>query len=115
MKRIDGTVSLPRGGYILAIYTRRKETIVDVLRVNAAFIDVRGKLQLGVEAPKVVKDRYIGDHLDWDKHFELPIEALLYHERLDPEFYTHDAEGYGPGNKAYRKLVERGLKIARKM
>jgi hypothetical protein len=101
------------GGYMLAVYTRRKETIVDVLRVNEAFIDDRGKLKLGVEAPKVVKDRDIGDYLDWDKHFELPIESLLYHEPLDPEFYSHDAEGYGPGNRAYRALVEKGLKIAR--
>jgi hypothetical protein len=102
-------------GYMLAVYTRRKETIVDVLRVNEAFIDDRGKLKLGVEAPKAVKDRYIGVHLFWDKYFELPIESLLYHEPLDPEFYSHDADGYGPGNKAYQSIVEKGLKIARKM
>lgn len=102
-------------GYMLAVYTRGKETIVDVLRVNEAFIDDRGKLKLGVEAPKVVKDRYVGDHLDWDEHFELPIESLLYREPVDPDFYTHDAEGYGPGNKAYQKIVEKGLKIARKL
>jgi hypothetical protein len=102
-------------GYMLAVYSRREETIVDVLRVNEAFIDDRGKLKLGVEAPKVVKDRYVGDHLDWDKHFDLPIESLLYHEPIDLDFYTHDAEGYGPGNKAYQKLVEKGLKIARKL
>lgn len=102
-------------GYMLAVYTRRNETIVDVLRVNEAFIDGRGKLKLGVEAPKVVKDRYVGDHLDWDKHFELATESLLYHEPVDPDFYNHDAEGYGPGNNVYRKLVEKGLKIARKL
>jgi hypothetical protein len=102
------------GGFMLAVYTHRKETIVDVLRVNEAFINDRGKLKLGVSAPKVVKDRYLGDHLDWDKDFEMAIESLQYHEPLDPEFYTHDAEGYGPGNKAYRKIVERGLQIALK-
>jgi hypothetical protein len=104
-----------KGGFILAVYAWRKETVVDVLRVNEAFIDDRGKLKLGVDAPKTVKDRYIGDHLDWDRHFELPLESLLYHEPLDPEFYSHDAKGYGPGNKAYRGLVEKGLKIARKI
>jgi hypothetical protein len=100
-------------GYMLAVYTCRQETIVDVVRVNEAFIDDRGKLKLGMGAPKVVKDRYIGDHLEWDKLFEMPIESLVYYEPLDPEFYTHDAEGYGSGNRAYRALVERGLKIAR--
>jgi hypothetical protein len=104
-----------KGGYILAIYTRGKKTIVDVLSVNEAFINDRGKLKLGVVAPKVVKDRVIGDCLDWDGCFELPIESLLYHEPVDPGFYTHDGGGYGPGNRAYQKLVERGLKIARKM
>jgi hypothetical protein len=67
-----------QGGFILAIYSRRKDTLVDVLRINEAFLDVRGKLKLGVEAPKVVKDPDIGVHLDWDRHFELPIESLFY-------------------------------------
>lgn len=95
-------------GYMLAVYTRGKETNVDVLRVNEAFIDERGKLKVGVEAPKVVKDRHIGDYLDWDKHFELPIQSLLYHEPLHSDFHSD-------GNDAYRKLVEKGLKIARKL
>jgi hypothetical protein len=95
-------------GYMLAVYTRGKETIVDVLRVNEAFIDDRGKLKLGVEAPKVVKDRDIGDYLDWDKHFELPIQSLLYHEPLHSDFHSD-------GNDFYRKVVEKGLKIARKL
>jgi len=93
---------------MLAVYTRGKETIVDVLRVNEAFIDDRSKLKLGVEAPKVVKDRYIGDYLDWDKHFELAIGSLLYHEPLHSDFHSD-------GNDAYRKVVEKGLKIARKL
>jgi len=95
-------------GYMLAVYTRGKETIVDVLRVNEAYIDDHGKLKLGVESPKVVRDRYIGDYLDWDKHFELPIESLLYHEPLHSEFHYD-------GNDAYRKVVEKGLKIASKL
>lgn len=103
------------GGYILAVYVYRKETVVDVLRVSEAIIDDRGNLKLSVEAPKVVKDRYLGDHLDWERHFEMPIKSLLYYEPLDPEFYTHDAQGYGPGNKAYRAIVEKGLKIAERL
>jgi len=95
-------------GYMLVVYTRGKETIVDVLRVNGAFITERGKLNLEVEAPKVVKDRYIGDHLDWDKYFELPVKSILYHEPLHADFH-------GDGNDAYRKVVERGMKIARKL
>lgn len=94
--------------YTLAIYRRGKEIIVDVLRVNEAFIDKRGKLVLGVEAPKVVKDRDIGDYLDWDRHFELSREKLLHFEPLHSNF--HDE-----GNEAYRRVVQRGLKIARKL
>ncbi|MGE3806900.1 MAG: hypothetical protein AB7K24_19715 [Gemmataceae bacterium] len=92
-------------GYMLAIFTRGKEKIVDVLRVNQAFIDGRGKLRLGVESPKVVKDRDIGDFLDWDKEFELPIGSLLFHEPLHAEFHAQ-------GNEAYAQVVKRGLKIA---
>ena len=94
--------------YMLAIYRHGKETVVDVLRVNEAFINDRGKLTLGVEAPKVVKDRDMGDYLDWDRHFELSREKLLHFEPLHPNF--HDE-----GNEAYRRVVERGLKIARKL
>jgi len=97
-----------RVGYMLAIFNRGKETVVDVLRVNEAFIRDRGKLKLAVEAPKVVKDRHIGDYLDWDKHFELPIDAILHHEPLHANF--HD-----DGNDAYRKIVEKGLKLAKKL
>ncbi len=95
-------------GYMLAVYTRGKETIVDVLRVNETFIDDRGNLRLGVEAPRVVKDRNFGKWLDWDRHFELPIGSLLYHEPLHSDFHSE-------GNDAYRKAVEKGLKIARKL
>lgn len=95
-------------GYILAIYTKGKETIVDVLRVNEAFIDARGKLKLGVEAPKLIKDRHIGDWLDWDKHFELPVASLLHYEPLHADF--HD-----DGIPAYKAVIERGLAQARSM
>jgi hypothetical protein len=103
------------GVYILAVYVYRKETIVDVLQVNGAYIHDRGKLILEVAAPKVIKDRYIGDHLEWDKNFELPIESLRYHEPLPQDFYEHDAKGFQRANKAYKETVEKGLKIARKL
>lgn len=94
--------------YMLAIYRHGKEIVVDVLRVNEAWIDDRGKLRLGVEAPKVVKDRHVADYLDWDRHFELLREKLLHFEPLHRDF--HD-----DGNDAYRRTVERGLKLARKL
>ncbi len=94
--------------YMLAIYRHGKETVVDVLRVNEAWIDKRGKLRLGVEAPKVVKDRHIGDHLDWDKQFELLRDKLLHFEPLHRDFHND-------GNDAYRRAVERGLTLARKL
>jgi len=95
-------------GYMLTVYTRGKRTIVDVLRVNEALITNRGKLKLGVEAPRAVKDPLIGDYLDWDKHFELPVESILYHEPLHADF--HDA-----GNDAYQEVVKKGMKLARKL
>jgi hypothetical protein len=91
---------------MLAIYKKGKETIVDVLQVNEVFITARGQLKLGVEAPKVVKDKYIGNYLDWDKHFELSFASIIYHEPLHINFDDD-------GNDAYRKVVEKGLKIAR--
>lgn len=101
--------------YMLAIYRHGKEIVVDVLRVNEAWINERGKLVLGLEAPKVVKDRHIGQYLDWDRYFELPREKLLHYEPLGADFYTHDSTGFDPGNKAYQQAVRRGLKIARKL
>ena len=95
-------------GYMLAVYRRGKEIIVDVLLVNEASINDRGKLILGVEAPKVVKDRHIGDYLDWDKHIELPVDSVLHCEPLHPDFHSD-------GNEAYRKAVEKGLRRARDM
>lgn len=94
--------------YMLAVYRHGKEIVVDVLRVNEAFINKRGKLVLGVEAPKLVKDRHIGDYLDWDRSLQLPRDKLLHYEPLHPVF--HD-----DGTEAYRRVVERGLKVARKL
>ena len=100
---------------MLAIYKHGEEIVVDVLQVNEAAITGRGRLRLGVAAPKVSKDRYIGKFLEWEKCFELPIELLLYYEPMVREFYVHDREGYEPGNKHYRAAVIRGLRMARKL
>lgn len=95
-------------GFILAVYVRGQNTIVDVLQVNEAFITERGKLKLGVAAPKVRKDRHLGDYLEWDRNFEMPASKLLYYEPLHADFYLDD-------NDVYRRTVERGLKIAKKL
>lgn len=95
-------------GYIIAIYEKRKETVVDVLLVNQAEITEKGKLRLLLAAPKVMKDRDSGEWLLWDKEFELPAEALLHYEPLHSDFH-HD------GNAAYRDAVEKGLRIAKRL
>jgi hypothetical protein len=40
-------------GHILAVYKRGKTKTVDLLRVNEAYINSRGKLKLGVARPKL--------------------------------------------------------------
>jgi hypothetical protein len=80
--------------------------------VNETFITDRGKLKLGVAAPKATRDRYLGEYLEWDEDFELDIDSLLYHEPLQPDFYEHDIEGFAMANQKYRKIVEKGLRIA---
>jgi hypothetical protein len=97
-------------GYILAVYVKGKDTIVDVLRVNDVYIEgkKRKTLKLHVEAPKLTKDKYIGDYLEWERDFEVPIDKLLYHEALPNNFYDL-------GIPAYQKAVERGLEIAKRL
>ena len=94
--------------YMLAVYRKGKGVVVDVLRVNEAFIDNKGKVKLGVAAPKVVRDRDIGNYLEWEKDFELSLARLLYHEGLHSEFFRD-------GLDEYRRVVEKGLSIAREM
>ena len=97
-------------GYILAAYVKGKNTIVDVLRVIDAYIEGAKKktLKLYVAAPKLRKDKYIGNYLEWERDFELPIDKLLYHEPLPTNFYDL-------GIPAYQKAVKRGLKIAKRL
>lgn len=94
--------------FMLAVYIRGKNRIVDVLEVNDAYIDgkKKKKLKLCVAAPKVVKDQYIGDSLAWEREFELPIENLLFHDPLHADFHPKD-------NSVYQRLVEKGLKKAK--
>jgi hypothetical protein len=96
-------------GYMLAIYTEGRETVVDVLYVSDVFIDPDDGLCLDVEGPDVIKGSYKGgNRLIWDQRFDLPIKSLHYHEALHRKF---DSDG----NHAYRKAIQKGLKIARKL
>lgn len=94
-------------GTILAVYLKGRTKIVDVLRVYGASIQGRGKhtLSLSVEIPRIHKDRHIGEYVDFDATFELPLTKLLHHE---PVTIDLDVE-------KYRKAVERGLKIAKRI
>ena len=96
--------------YMLAIYERGKETIVDVLTVDDVCIEgaKKKKLKLYVCAPKLVKDKHIGDYLEWEQCFTLSIEKLRYYEPLRADFDT-------AGLAAYQKVVKRGMKEARKL
>ena len=94
--------------YMLAIYQRGKDIIVDVLRVLGADINKRKKVVLDVQAPKVVKDPDIGRVIEWEREFTLPLEKLLYFEGLGRDYFLPD------DLEKYKKLVERGLKIAKK-
>lgn len=68
----------------------------------------RNKLRLSLVAPVSRKDRHIGDWMEWDKPFELPIEKLLYFEPLTADFMH-------AGLDDYQKTIEHGLKIAKKL
>lgn len=97
-----------REGFILAVYHRGKNTVVDVLQVNDAFIDgnKKKKIKLCVASPKVVKDRDLGEYLEWDRDFELALEKILYFESFHAEL--------GDGEIiAYQRAVENGLRKAK--
>ncbi len=94
--------------YMLAIYKRGKNIIVDVLLVNGADVDDRGKLKLILAAPKLVNDSHIGQYLEWEKDFEIPAINLLYNEAWRSKIPPDDLKGY-------EKAVKKGLKIAKKL
>jgi hypothetical protein len=94
--------------YILAVYRKGKETIVDVLDCGDADINERGKLILNASLPKVVNDPHLGKILEWDKTLTLPVDDIRHYEPLHPNFHDEEIEGY-------QRAVERGLKIARKL
>lgn len=97
-------------GYILAIYQKGSNTIVDVLRVIGAYIEGQRKktLKLHVVAPKIRKDKIFGDDLETGRDFEIPVHNLLYTEPLPPTFRRQ-------GISAYDQAIERGLEIAKKL
>ena len=96
--------------FVLAIYTKGKETIVDVLMVYDT--ELKGtkkyKLKLLMVAPKLRKDRHIGDYLEWDREFSIPFEKLLHYEILPNDF---EAKGI----PAYQKVIKKGLKTAKRL
>lgn len=97
-------------GYILAVYQKGQNQIVDVLRVDGASIAGQRKktLKLHVVAPNVKIDKVFGDDLEVGRHFEIPIHKVLYSEPLPPDFRRQ-------GIPAYREAIERGFEIAKKL
>ena len=95
--------------YILAIYKKGQNTIVDVLRVKDAYIEGQRKktLKLHVVAPKIKKDKVFGDYLGTRREFEIPIHKLLYTEPVPSTSLLRQ------GISAYRQLIERGREIAK--
>ena len=91
--------------FVAAVYRRGSETTVEVLRVDGAYLNNRHTLVLQVTAPKLVQHRNVGDHLEWARSFELPIEDLRQFEPLHPEFWR-------AGSRAYQSAIERGRQIA---
>src|SRR5687767_15452794 len=47
-------------GFVVAVYAKGEETLVDVLRVDGAYLNNRHTLVLQVVAPKPAKDRDVG-------------------------------------------------------
>jgi len=95
-------------GFVLAVYTKGEETIVDVLHVKGAYLNDRHTLVLQVAAPKLVKDPNLGDHLEWKTNFELSIENLRHFDPLHEEFWRD-------GPQAYQSAIGRGLIAAEKL
>jgi len=94
-------------GYLLALYSKGSKGItVDVLRVNDISVEKK-VLKLFVESPIRIKDKHIGEHLEWDKSFDLSIDKLLYYEEMPKGFYDK-------GIPAYEKAIANGIKIAKR-
>ena len=96
--------------FVLAIYNKGKETIVDALMVYDTELTgtKKFKLKLMMVAPKLRKDEHIGDYLEWDREFSIPLDKLLHYEMLPNDFETQ-------GIPAYQKAVKRGLKTAKRL
>ena len=96
--------------FILAVYRKGKETVVDALQVYDT--DLTGtkkfKLKLLMMAPKLRKDKYIGDYLEWEREFSIPFERLLHYELLPSNFENLGIPGY-------QRAINRGLKTAKRL
>lgn len=99
-------------GFLLAVYEWRSEIVVDVLLVNEAYVTTRGKLKISVAAPKRRQEKHLGVIFEWERDFDLPIEALLHYEPLHSKF---DHEIVSNGVDVYRSVIEHGLKMAKKI
>lgn len=96
--------------FMLTVFRRRKEIIVDVLEVNFAEYDGRDVI-LNVHEPKGVKDRHLGTLLEWEREKRIKRKDILYFEPLGEDF---DVKCLDDLNH-YRKAVERGLVIAKRL
>jgi hypothetical protein len=105
-----------RTGFMLAIFRRRKDIIVDVLQVSEAMLDDRRGLVLHVVEPHRTRDKIdVGESvnlIEWEDEFELKRSELVYFEPLSVDF---DGQCVEDGYPEYHRVVKRGLTIARQM
>lgn len=90
----------------LAVFRQRGEVKADVLAASGASIKGKG-VELSFSAPKIVKDRDIGDYVEFDRDVNLKPEDLLHFEVI--KFDDIDATP-----EDYLVLVKRGQKLAKR-
>lgn len=102
---------------VVAVYERGKKTVVDVLAVGEVeVIETKktAKVKVWFEAPKFMRDRYIGEHILWGETnpFGLETTKILWHQ-----IFARNFSGIREGLKIqeYRKAVEKGMKVAEKL
>lgn len=100
---------------LLVVYVKKDQWIVDLVApVDPIVNEQRKSIRLGFVTPKVVKDRDMGEHLEWDvdrRPVTIAPNDLLYWEATKADPILPMTFDFSP----YQKRVQRGLKIAEKI
>ena len=93
--------------WVYADYTRKGNKNTGIIEIYDVEVSDSGKIILYVSAHKECKDAHLGEHVSWEREFQLSVTSFLYYHSIDELHGLLFAGEYHSLIKAQEKVAAR--------